>query len=298
MISMRKFEFGVITLQSNPWKELVDQWKRIEELGFNSVFVADHFVDYGNPTSPWFEGWTLLSGLAVVTSKIRIGTLVTSISLRHPAMLARQVLTVDHISNGRLILGIGGGAPSQEGEIVYDMLGIPDWSRGERYAHFKEQIQIIEKLLREHVVSFSGEYYSLKEAAIYPESIQKPRPPIMIGCVGPRMIKVAVEYADIWNSFGGIKLDAEALYESISKQVEVANTHCEEIGRDPNSLKKSILTYGPEAWTLFDSVDNFVKYFEKYSELGFTEFIMFYPFQKEKIPVFEEIATEVIPNLK
>ncbi len=294
---MHNYEFGVITLQSNPWDVLVDQWRRIEELGFDSLFVADHFVDYGNPTSPWYEGWTLLSGLAAVTSNIRIGTLVTSISLRHPAMLARQALTVDHISEGRIILGIGGGAPSQEGEIVYDMLGIPDWSRKERYEHFKEQIEIIDKLLREHVVSYSGNHYTLKEAAIFPESIQKPRPPILIGCVGHKMIKVAVEYADIWNSFGGIKMGAEELYESIQKQVEVANNHCDEIGRDPTTLKKSILTFGPEAWELLDSVDNFVKYFEKYSELGFTEFIMYAPFRSKQIPVFTEIAEEVIPNL-
>ena len=118
----------MITLQSNPWKEIVNQWKHIEELGFDSAYVADHFVDYGRPSSPWYEGWTLLSGLAAITNSIKVGTLVTSISLRHPAMLARQALTVDHISNGRLTLGIGGGAPSQEGEIVYDKLGLPDWS--------------------------------------------------------------------------------------------------------------------------------------------------------------------------
>jgi alkanesulfonate monooxygenase SsuD/methylene tetrahydromethanopterin reductase-like flavin-dependent oxidoreductase (luciferase family) len=294
---MRKYEFGVITLQSNPWNVLVDHWKEIEELGFDSLFVADHFVDYGQPKNPWYEGWTLLSGLAAITKKIRIGTLVTSISLRHPAMLARQAMTVDHISEGRLILGIGGGAPSQEGEIVYDMLSLPDWSRKERYGHFKEQIEIIDKLLKEHVVSYSGTHYRLKEAAIFPESIQKPRPPILIGCVGHKMIKVAVEYADIWNSFGGINLDAGELYDSIQKQVEVANNHCDEIGRDPSTLKKSILTFGPEAWELLDSVDNFVKYFEKYSELGFTEFIMYAPFRGKQIPVFKEIAEEVIPNL-
>jgi alkanesulfonate monooxygenase SsuD/methylene tetrahydromethanopterin reductase-like flavin-dependent oxidoreductase (luciferase family) len=295
---MQKFEFGVITLQSNPWDVLVDHWKEIEELGFDSVFVADHFVDYGKPKSPWYEGWTLLSGLAAVTNKIKIGTLVTSISLRHPAMLARQALTVDHISDGRLILGIGGGAPSQEGEIVYDMLGLPDWSRKERYEHFKEQIEIIEKLLSEQIVTYSGDYYTLKDAAIFPESIQKPRPTIMIGCVGQKMIKVAVEYADVWNSFGGIDKDAEELYESIQKQVEVANNHCEEIGRDPNTLKRSILTFGPEAWELLDSVENFLNYFEKYSELGFSEFIMYAPFRRNQIPVFKEIAEEIIPNLK
>jgi len=105
----RGLRFGVITIQSLPWQEEVERWKHIEALGFDSVWLADHFVDPWDPSGPWFECWTFLAALATTTRKIRIGTLVMSIPLRNPALLARQVMTIDHISGGRLELGLGSG---------------------------------------------------------------------------------------------------------------------------------------------------------------------------------------------
>ncbi|MFX0091899.1 MAG: LLM class flavin-dependent oxidoreductase [Candidatus Hodarchaeota archaeon] len=295
---MQDLRFGVITIQSKPWAVLVQHWKKTEELGFDSLWIADHFCDYNQPTHPFFEGWTTLTGLAGVTHKIRIGTLVTTISLRHPAVLARQALTLDHISNGRLNLGIGAGAPSSEGEIVYDMIGIDDWKASERVAHFKEQIEIIDLLLRERVSSYSGKYYQLKDVGMNPPPIQNPGPPITIGGIRRKMIKIAVKYADTWNSYGGINLNPKEMYESIKKQVEFAEDYCKELGRNLSTLRQSHLTYGQEVQTLYDSEDNFLKYIEKYEELGFSEFILFYPWDKKQMVVFEKIAKEIIPDLK
>ncbi len=295
---MHSIEFGIITLQSGPWNELVNQWKEIEVLGFDSVWVADHFCNYGQPTQPWFEGWTTLTGLASITNTIRIGTLVTSISLRHPAVLARQALTVDHISHGRLNIGIGAGAPSSEGEIVYDMIGIEDWSGTERVAHFKEYVEIIDVLLREQVCTYSGKYYHLKEAALYPPPVQKPRPPITIGGIRPKMLRIAAEYADTWNSFGGINLGPEEMFTSIKTQYELVDNYCKEVNRDPSTLRKSILVYGQDAFTLYDSEDNFLEYVEKYKEIGFSEFILYYPLKEEQMPTFRKITEEIIPDLK
>jgi len=272
--------------------------ERIEELGFNSVWVADHFCNYGQPTQLWFEGWTTLTGLACVTRTIRIGTLVTSISLRHPAVLARQALTVDHISHGRLNVGIGAGAPSSEGEIVYEMIGIDDWNPAERVSHFKEQIEIIDLLLRERVSSYSGKYYHLKEVAMYPPPVQTPRPPLTIGCIRSKMLKIAVKYADTWNSFGGINLNSEEMFKSIKNQNELVDNYCKELGRNPSTLRRSVLVYGQEGLTLYDSKDNFLKYIEKYKEIGFSEFILYYPWKEEHMPIFKKIAEEIIPDLK
>lgn len=277
---------------------MVQEWKQIEELGFDHIWIADHFVNYGNPLQPWFEGWTALSALAALTSTIRIGTLVTSISLRHPAMLARQALTLDHISNGRLNLGIGGGAPSEEGEIVYDMIGLDDWSRVERVTHFEEQIQIIDRLLREEISSFSGKLYQLKDVGMNPRPIQKPRPPFTIGCIGPKMIKIAAKYADTWNTFGGVRLDKEAMYESLKKQSELMTDSLKEIGRDESEVTKALLVYGQDGFEILDSEDNFVRFYEKYSELGFSEFILYYPFKEEQNEVLKKVALETIPALK
>jgi alkanesulfonate monooxygenase SsuD/methylene tetrahydromethanopterin reductase-like flavin-dependent oxidoreductase (luciferase family) len=298
MSRSHELNFGVLPWHSRPWQELVSIGKEIEKLGFDSIMLGDHFVNYNMPKEPLFESWTILAGLALVTERIRIGTLVSTISLRHPAMLARQALTVDHMSNGRLILGIGAGAPSSEGEIVYTMIGIPDWSGSERVAHFKEQVEIIDRLLREQVVSYSGQHYNLQDAKMFPPPIQQPRPPLTLGGIKRKMLAITAQYADIWSSFGGIKLSPTEMFESISKQCNIIDSCCEEINRNPNTLKRSILIYGLEARDLYESEGNFLKFFEKYNELGFTEFIMHYPHSDKQKAVFKHIAQEVIPSLK
>ena len=194
-----QLRFGIITLQSEPWEKMVALWQSIEKLNFDSVWVADHFINYMAPNEPWFEAWTLLSGLAAVTKRIRIGTLVTSNPLRFPAILARQALTVDHISGGRLELGLGAGA-SGVMDPVYRMTGIEDWAPPERVSRFREAVEIIDEALRNRVISYDGRYYKMNEASMAPAPIQSPRPPITIGAMGPLMLKVTAKYADTWNS--------------------------------------------------------------------------------------------------
>ena len=294
---MQEIRFGVIQNPTLPWNELIECWKKVEELRFDSLWTGDHFCNYSQPTQSWFEGWTTVTGMAHVTEYIRIGPLVTTISLRHPAMLARQALTVDHISKGRLNLGIGGGAPSFEGETVYEMIGIDDWTPGERVAHFKEQVEIISQLLREGVSSYSGKFYTLKDVGMFPRPIQNPLP-LTLGGIRPKMLRIAAKFADTWNSYGGIRLNPEEMYESVKKQSETIDDYCKELNRDSSTLRKSILIYGEEAETIYDKEDNFIKYFEKYRELGFTEFILYYPWFEEQVRIFSKLANEILPDLK
>ncbi|MFX1416308.1 MAG: LLM class flavin-dependent oxidoreductase [Promethearchaeota archaeon] len=286
----------MITLQSQPWSVLAESWKHIETLGFESAWVADHFLNYRMPTRPYFEAWTLLSGLAAVTKKIRVGTLVTAAPLRHPAILARQALTADHISNGRLNLGIGTGVAGSLGETVYDMIGIDDWEPTERIARFREQIQILDKLLRERVSSHSGKYYSLKDVAMYPAPVQEPRPPITVGSIGPKTLRIAAEFADTWNTFGGRELDREEMYDTVRAQSQLVDDYCNELGRNPASLRRSVLVVRSDE--LMESDDKFSSYVERYSDIGFEEFIVYYPFIQEKKKMFERIARDVIPSYK
>ena len=291
---VNKISFGMINLQKNLWEEEIRRWKHVEELGFDSVWIADHYCIYSQPTGPWFEGWTLLAALANVTKTIKIGTLVTSTFLRHPPMLARQAMTVDHISNGRLILGIGTGLP---GSPEFPMVGIPDYPAGERVRRFNEALEIIDQLLsNQSIKQYEGEYYQLVNSNIYPPPIQKPRPPIMIGAMGNKMLKTAVRFADTWNSFGGRGLTPNQMFKKTAERNEKVDEFCLELGRDPKTLKRSLLIYGKEAFSLFKKEDNFTKYIDKYSKIGIEEFIFYYPEKENLQKILEKVAKDILPS--
>jgi alkanesulfonate monooxygenase SsuD/methylene tetrahydromethanopterin reductase-like flavin-dependent oxidoreductase (luciferase family) len=292
--------FGIITLQSEPWDKMVALWQSIEALNFDSVWVADHFVNYMAPNDPWFEAWTLLSGFAAVTKRIRIGTLVTSIPLRFPVILARQALTVDHISGGRLELGLGAGAPRTI-DPVYRMTGIKDWDPPERVRRFSEAVEIIDLALRNRVTSYEGRYFKMKEASMAPAPIQTPRPPITIGALGPSMLKITAKYADAWNSYGGEwGAPPEQMLTDTKKRNQLLDKYCKELGRDPHTLRRSFLYFSPHAETVFDSEENFLNFIQPYRDIGITEYIFYYPvwYGKDQLHKFEFIGREVIPKLR
>jgi len=292
----QELRFGIITVQNLPWKKEVERWQFIEALGFDSVWVADHFLDPYQPNSPWFEGWTILAALASQTNRIRIGTLVTSIPLRNPAMLARQALTVDHISNGRLELGLGTGV---SWDPVYSMIGIENWPAQERVARFHEVVEIVDQCLRNRVTSYKGQYYQLKDAVMIPPPIQQPRPPITIGATGPLMLKIVARYADTWNSVPGEwRTSPDKMLEDTRRRNKLLDDYCEQIGRDPKTLRRSLLIFGSEAEAVFKSVDDFKAVVRRYRTVGITEFIFYYPFENEQIPVFKQVARKVIPKLR
>ena len=293
----QELRFGVITLQNAPWEEMAERWRSIEELGFDSVWVADHFVDFSRPREPWFEAWTLLAGLATQTSSIRIGTLVTPTAWRNPAFLARMAMTVDHLSSGRLELGLGAGA---RGDIdcSYAMTGIEDWEPGERVARFREAVEIVDRMLRNEVTTYEGRYYRVVESPMSPSPIQEPRPPITIGASGQRMLRIAARYADTWNTFGGMDLSAEEMLKATRNRSAFLDECCERMGRDPGSLRRSLLLFGPPAEKAYSSRDGFSEVVEEYGDAGISEFIVYYPFREEHFPYFERIAKEIIPELR
>jgi len=295
----QSLRFGAVVLQDFPWQKLVKLWQTFEALGFDSTWIADHFVNYANPTSPWLDGWTTLAALANYTSQIRIGTLVTSIPFRHPAVLARQAMTVDHISNGRLEIGIGAGVPGRI-DPSYSMTGIDDWPFKERAERLKEQVEIIDMLLRNNTSSYEGKYYQLKDAIMAPGPVQKPRPPIVVAAHANESLKVVAEYADTWVSFGAdFGSPPDIVVEKTQKRVKYLDKHCEKIGRDPVSLRRSLLVFGAEANTAFASEEKFMEIVNRYTSLGINELVFFYPFfAPDQIPMFEKIAKEIIPELR
>jgi F420-dependent oxidoreductase-like protein len=278
--------FGICTDQNMPWSTTVQRWKLYEEMGFDSAWDCDHYVQPSRPDGPYFEGWTLLAGLAAMTSRIRIGVLVSSNTFRHPALLAKEAVTVDHISGGRLELGLGAGWYEPE----HAMYGIEFPPPGELIGRFEEAVQIVDRLLRSEEVTFVGKHYALHQAEFRPGPVQKPRPPLTIGAHGPRMLKICAQYADSWNSFGSV--------EEIRARNEVLNEKCAEVGRDPGTIVRSLYMWVAKAaddpWR---SVDAFQHEIGRYREAGINEFIIDQP-RDDQMQVLERVAGEVIPSLR
>jgi alkanesulfonate monooxygenase SsuD/methylene tetrahydromethanopterin reductase-like flavin-dependent oxidoreductase (luciferase family) len=275
-----------------PWDEQLHRYQHIESLGFDLAGVVDHFVNYTAVAAPWFEGWSILAALAAQTTRIRLATWVTQIPLRNPALLARQALTVDHISNGRLELGLGIGLTS---DTSCEMMGLPNWSYPERVARFREYVEIVDRLLCNAVTTYDGKYYRVNGAAMEPRPVQKPRPPIVIAANGPVMLKRAAELADNWNSIS--YADAfDAQIAETRERSRLIDRHCAAIGRDPATLRRSYLVLSSAR--LYASMQVFADVAQQLIDLGITEIGIYYPRRPEQLPVFEKIAREAIPMLK
>jgi alkanesulfonate monooxygenase SsuD/methylene tetrahydromethanopterin reductase-like flavin-dependent oxidoreductase (luciferase family) len=295
-----KLRFQVLILPNLPWDQLLRRFKRVEELGFDLAVTADTFVDFLNPPSPWFELWTVLAGVAESTSTIRIAPCVAQIPHRNPALFARQALTVDHISKGRLEIGLGLGLTQDPG---YQMTGIPNWTNKERAARFKEYVEIVDSLLTKEVTSYNGRFYKINDAVMNPRSSQKPRPPITIAAMGPLMIKYAAEYADTWNTMSFAEEFSEQLDETEARISKVAE-HCTAIGRNIDTLRFSYNMYdarsrsGGGRIAYYESTETFAEMARNLISLGIMELGLYYPMLDEQLPVFETIAQETIPALR
>src|ERR1700694_1613867 len=182
------------------WPDLVERVQFGESAGFDGAWIFDHFTPlYGDPNGPCMEAWTLLAGLAAITSRIRLGVLVTGITYRHPSILATEAITVDQISNGRLELGLGAAWHEPE----HAALGIPFPLLKERAERLEEGLQVIRLLMTENRASFSGRHYQLTNASYHPKPVQRPHPPIWIGAGGEQlMLPIVARQADAWHAFG------------------------------------------------------------------------------------------------
>jgi F420-dependent oxidoreductase-like protein len=207
---------------------------KAENSGFDSFWVMDHFHQIqfvGRPEEPMLEGWTIISMLAGITTKIKLGTLVTGIIYRYPSVLAKVAATLDVLSKGRLFMGIGAGWNEQE-SLAY---GISFPSNQERMLRLEEAIQIIRKMWTEEpYASFNGKYYQIHNAYCNPKPVQKPSPPILVGGSGERKtLKIVAKYADACNLFGSPEI--------VRKKLVVLKEHCKSVGRDYDSILKTKL---------------------------------------------------------
>ncbi|HET6309909.1 MAG TPA: LLM class flavin-dependent oxidoreductase [Candidatus Nitrosotalea sp.] len=278
---------GIATGQNQRWETMVERWRLYEELGFDSLWDFDHFTQPSQPEAPFYDGWTLLAALAASTQRVRLGVLVTCNTFRHPSLVAKIAVTVDHVSRGRLDLGLGAGNYEPE----HRMFGLDFPPTGERVTRFGEAVELLDLLLRNDVTTWSGRHYRVEEATFRPRPIQLPRPPFVIGAKKPRMLRICALHGDVWNA--GVSSAAE-----VAEMSELLAEQCFAVGRDSGEIRHSVYymtsRLQPDPWS---SADAFEDVLGRYREAGIDEFIVD-PASNEQLAVMERVAGDLLPKLR
>ncbi len=213
------------------WPELASMATLAEDVGFDSLWVGDHLLyrNAGEPArGPW-EAWSQLAALAAITTRVEIGPLVAATSFHSPAMLAKKAATVDEVSGGRLILGLGAGWNRTE----YEAFG---FAFDHRVSRFEEAFTIIRTLLREGAIDFDGDYYQVRDCELLPRGPRPGGPPLMVGSQGPRMLRITMPHVDAWNAWHawyGNRVDG------LPRVLDKVDAACHEVGRDASEVTRT-----------------------------------------------------------
>jgi probable F420-dependent oxidoreductase len=272
-----------LKLSSNaPIESFRSVWRVADDAGFDHCWAFDHLVATGRGDAdvPVFEGWSLLAAMAEATTKIRLGLLVSGMTYRNPALLAKLAVTVDHLSAGRLEFGVGAGWS----QVEHAMYGIGELDH--LASRFSEGLQVLKLLWAQDRSSFEGRFYRLDNAVGNPKPVQKPHPPIWIGAAQPAVLRITAAHADVWNWAGN---GFEAAQET-GRQL-IAN--CEAIGRDPSELRWSAqLGFdGTDPSGLFDEL-------RRWFAAGFSELVISCGGASDPVRAAEVAAAEVLPKAR
>jgi alkanesulfonate monooxygenase SsuD/methylene tetrahydromethanopterin reductase-like flavin-dependent oxidoreductase (luciferase family) len=289
--------FCIYQYQHHPLPQLIERWVRAEEAGFDVLWNVDAVNEPDHPGMTLFEASTTLAAMALSTSRIRVGTLVTSMYLRNPVMMAKTAMTLDHLSGGRLELALGAGDPSVRPEAA----GVPPWTRGEQVARFGEFVELIDRLLQNDTTTYQGRYYRCSHAEMIPGPVQRPRLPITIAAHGPRMLRIAAANADSWSQWGGYDIQTERQFFEVTRDrgAQFAEL-CAEGGRDPKDIRHSLVCFPP--LTPWESVEYFSDMIGRYGAVGIDEFVLYWPqtwreMAHEEV-VFEHVCGDQLPSLR
>lgn len=287
-------------LPADPWPETIERAQRLERLGYHHLWTYDHLSWRRYRDKPWHAALPWLTGLAAATTRVGLGTMVTTPNFRHPVTLAKEAMTLDHISGGRVLLGVGTGGRGFDAKV----LGEAELSPGEAAARFAEFVEVLDRLLREPVTSYSGSYYTVDDARMIPGCVQQPRLPLALAAGGPKTLEVVARYGDAWITYGDSSHrdpTPEGTERIVSRQLSLLTEHCERFGRDPAEIRRIYLVGNTDERPLA-SVGAFMEFVERYGGLGFTDIVFHHPRADDPVwtedpAIVEAIAEQVLPKL-
>ncbi|CAM5576816.1 LLM class flavin-dependent oxidoreductase [Streptomyces narbonensis] len=279
-----------------------EKWRRAEELGFHTAYTYDHLSWRTFRDGPWFGALPTLTAAATATERLRLGTLVTSPNFRHPVTLAKELMSLDDVSGGRITLGIGAGGNGFDATA----LGQEAWTPKERADRFGEFVPLLDRLLTEDALTERGTFYSAEEVRNIPGCVQRPRLPFAVAATGPRGLRLAARHGQAWVTTGDPKIfetgTPEQSVEALRGQIEKLGKACADTGRNVSELDKILLTgFTPDRGRPLQSLDAFVDFAGTHRDLGFTEIVIHWPIADSDFAadqaVFEKIATEALAQL-
>ena len=284
--------YGVVVVQDVPWPEWRRRVLECEALGYDSVHVWDHLVHRTLAhTDPLLDAFGVLAAAAAVTSRIRLGTLVASPTLRHPYLLAKQAMTLDHVSGGRFELGIGAAGVPRD----YQALGIEPWPKAEQVARFRETVELVRAVLA-GATEYHGTYYSGEQLSIAPGPAQRPFP-LTLAAHGPRTLRIAAAYATTWNSITARDVPRAEALALARERAALLDRYAEEAGRDPATIRRSVLL-GSNVWPVRRSARDVADAVEAYRELGYDEFLLMYPDHPAEAAIGHgEVSPGIVPEV-
>ena len=211
-----------------PFTDVLDLARHAEATGWDGLWYADHFMPNAPDTSaPWPEAWITLTGVGALVPRLRLGTLVTGNTYRHPAVLAKMAATLDHITEGRVVLGLGSGWQENE----HQQYGIPFYTVRERLERLDEACAVIKALFTESKANFEGRFYQLTDASLEPKPVQEPLPLLIGGGGEKRTLRITARHADAWNVWGDVEI--------LRHKMEILDRHCADVGRDPTDIRRT-----------------------------------------------------------
>lgn len=289
-------KLSTVILPLERWPASSNKWSRAEELGFYAAYTYDHLSWGRLQDRPWFGAVPTLTAAALATSTIHLGTLVTTPNFRHPVPLAKDLLSLDDISDGRLIIGIGSGGLGNDATV----LGMEEWSARERMDRFVNFIELLDELLSQPLTTKTGPFYSAVDARTLPGTVQKPRPPFCVAAAGTRGLGIVARYGQGWVSTGLSANRDQPCFDAISAQLARLQVALDEVSRPLESIERVLLD-GLNNERPLVSVDAFVDWAGRYAALGITELVIHWPEPDSlfdfDMTTFETIATEGLAQL-